>query len=347
MQELTALLCAEISPAVSYTLDTLRHEVPRETREEIAAFMEASEGTPCPAPMWLRRMAHWWDDNPAIDAHNVRGWVMRCDGRIVGFMSSIPGWSALQGNKIPTAFPVSWRVAPEHRGSSLLMLMKLRELARGVHLVDSTPAEHVRAMLDKIGFLAAPPVVGHIFPMGRWLGATAAYIAGKGKGLPSLSGDRRLTLDLAEVKQVARPVMVPDRLEKWISPASLRWSADAPITQARFVGAVDAAGVLSSYLMLQEHAIKSQPAWLAVDWFTTAPDISELLGILNSLCANPALLGEPRRFIEVAVFDPAGEWNDAPALLRKERPSKLRYSLPPALRNCQRRCVLMDGDYGM
>ena len=332
---------------MSYILETLRHDVPQNLREEIAAFMESSEGTPCPATMWLQRMTHWWDNNPAKDAHDVRGWVLRSEGRVAGFMSSIPGWSAWQGNQIPAAFPVSWRVAPEHRGSSLLMLMKLRELAREIHLVDSTPAEHVRVMLDKIGFIAAPPVTGYIFPMGRLVGPVAALLAGKGKGLPSLPKDRKMVLDLTQVTQLVRPFMDANRLEKWITPASLQWCVAAPVTQPRFVGVIDASGVLSSYFMLQEHTIKSQPAWLAVDWFTTAPDLTELLGILNALCRSPSLLGESRRFIEVAAYHPAQEWRSAPALLRKERPSKLRYSLPPSMKGCSRRCVLMDGDYGM
>jgi hypothetical protein len=262
-------------------------------------------------------------------------------------MASIPGWSAWQGTQVPNAFPVSWRVAPEHRGSSLLMLMKLRELAREIYMVDSTPAEHVRVMLDKIGFLSAPPVTGYIFPMGRLVGSLSAFIAGRGKGLPSLPNDRKLVFDLSKVAQVSRPFMDENRLERWITPDLLQWCVTAPLVQPRFVGVVDSAGVLSSYFMLQEHTIKSQPAWLAVDWFTTTPDISELLSILNELNRNPALLGEPRRFIEVAAYNPAEEWQNSPALLRKERPSKLRYSLPASMNARPRRSILMDGDYGM
>lgn len=330
------------------TLDTLQDDVPDSLRHEIAAFLETSEGAPCQAEEWLLRMRHWWTTNPACDAHALRGWVQRDEQRrIVAFMAAIPSWNALQGVRVPVLFPASWRVAAQFRATSVQMLLKLRELTRTVGMTDSTPAPMVRQMLEKIGFSHAEAGTGHVFLTGRMLGALAAFIRGKYRRFPQLTPGRRLVFSLAEVNAIARPYMRADRVEKWISLEYLRWTQDAPGLIPRFVGVVDERGTLSSYLMLQEQELKGRPAWLAVDWFTTGRDIQEVLAALAHLCLYPALLGDARRFIEVATIGPSPEWSRAPALTRIKRPTKLYFSLPLAMRKAERRCVLLDGDYGM
>ncbi len=333
---------------MSLTLDTLHDNVPAPLRHEIAAFLETAEGSPCAAEGWLLRMQHWWTTNPALDAHPLRGWVQRDEQqRIVGFMAGIPSWGAWQGKRIPVIFPVSWRVAEEHRGTSVQMLLKLRELARTLAMVDSTPAPAVRLMLNKIGFCSAESGTGHVFVTGRMLGTLAALIGGRGRGFPILSSRRRLVFDLAEVTSIARSFMRAQCVEKWVTLDYLRWTQVAPILRPRFVGIVDEQGSLSTYLMLQEHVLKGRPAWLVVDWFTTSGDMNEMFAVLGQLCRDPALLGDTRRFIEVVTLGPAPEWHGAPALVRIKRPSHLYFCLPLALRDAERRSVLLDGDYGM
>lgn len=333
---------------MSFTLDTLLDDVPPSLRNEIATFLETAEGSPCPAERWLARMQHWWTTNPALDAHPLRGWVQRDDaGRIVGFMAAIPSWSAWQGERIPMISPVSWRVAEEHRGTSVQLLLKLRELARTVGMTDTTPGPVVRVLLKKIGFRSVEDGMAHVFATGAVVGPLAALIGGRGRGFPPLPPGRRLAFSLAEVNAVANPFMRPDRVEKWITLDYLRWTQSAPDMRPRFVGVFDDQGTLSSYLMLQEHEIKKRLAWLVVDWFTTSGDLNEVFAALGQICRRPGLLGEARRFIEVMTLGPSPEWLAAPAVARVKRQPKLYFSFPAAMRDAERHSVLLDGDYGM
>ncbi len=155
-------------------------------------------------------------------------------------------------------------------------------------------------------------------------------------------------VDPAQVAAVARAFMKPDRLENWITPEFIRWRVASPTLKLRFLGCVDEAGVLSSYLILAEHEIKKQPAWLMVDWFTTGEGIQEVLAMLGGLSRDPGMIGEARRMVEAAVFEPeVSLWAGAPALVDLPRPASYYFLTPPGMENCVKRCVLADGDFGM
>ncbi len=315
-------------------------------RAEIAAFLASAEGYPCPEDLWLRRMQHWWTDNPAAVAHPARGWGLRHEGRMVGFMAAIPSLLSWQGQPLPTVYPVSWRVDAEHRNGSMPMLMKMRTLGRTVPLLDTSPRKEVQVMLEKLGFQSVRERSGHVFVLGPLLGR----IFGRGRRFPDLVPGRRIVTDPAQVTAIAKPFMSADRLENWTTPEFLRWRIASPLLKLHFIGAVDAAGVLSSYLILAEHVLKGQPAWLMVDWFTTASEgIDEVLALIGELSRHPALLGgKTRRVLEAAVFEPERQaWTTAPSLMTLVRPASYYYHTPPSLAECAKRCVLADGDFGM
>ncbi|MDB6138421.1 MAG: hypothetical protein JWO94_1493 [Verrucomicrobiaceae bacterium] len=330
------------SEFLSYVLEDIQ-DTPA-SRAEIAGFLASADGKPCPEALWLRRMEHWWSDNPAAGSHPARGWGLRHEGRIVGFMACIPALFSWQGGPMPAVFPVTWRVAAEHRSGSLPMLVKMRSLGRQVPLLDTSPNKQVQVMLDKLGFRSVHERSGHVFVLGRWLGR----LCGRGRVFPRLPAGRSLVIDPAKVTAVARPFMRADRLENWTTPEFIRWRVSAPMMKLRFLGCVDAAGALTSYLILAGHEIKKQPAWLVVDWFTTGDDISEVLALLGELSRDPALIGEARRVVEAAVFEPESSlWAAAPALVNLVRPASYYYLTPSGLDKCVKRCVLADGDFGM
>ncbi|MDB6139195.1 MAG: hypothetical protein JWO94_2267 [Verrucomicrobiaceae bacterium] len=315
-------------------------------RAEVASFLATSEGRPCPEELWLKRMQHWWTDNPAAASHAFRGWGLRSEGQLVGFMACIPSLMAWQGQPVPAGFPVSWRVAAEHRSGSLPMLVKMRGLGRQMPLLDTSPRKDVQVMLEKLGFQTVRERRGHVFVLGPVLGR----IFGRGRGFPSLAPGHQVITDPAQVIAIEKPFMSAGRLENWTTPEFLRWRLASPLIKLRFMGAVDAAGVLSSYLILAEHVLKGRPAWLMVDWFTTAAGegINEALALIGELSRRPGLLGDKRRVLEAAVFEPEYEsWTAAPSLMTLTRPACYCYLTPPSLDKCVKRCVLADGDYGM
>ncbi|MDB6116792.1 MAG: hypothetical protein JWO08_573 [Verrucomicrobiaceae bacterium] len=343
MQGLTSRGSLKSSRPLSYLLEDLQ-DTPV-VRAEVAHFLASSEGRPCPPELWLKRMQHWWTDNPAAPSHAARGWALRSEGRLVGFMACIPSLMAWQGQPVPAGFPVSWRVAAEHRSGSLPMLVKMRGLGRKMPLLDTTPNKQVQEMLDKLGFRSVHQRHGHIFVLGPLLGK----LLGRGRSFPRLATGQRLITDPAQVTAIAKPYMSADRLESWTTPEFLRWRLASPLIKLRFIGAVDADGVLSSYLILAEHVLKGQPAWLMVDWFTTGDSIEEVLALIGELSRQPALFGHPtRRLLEAAIFPPEQEsWSTAPSLMTLHRPASYYYLTPPSFEQCVKRCVVADGDYGM
>ncbi len=330
------------SVLLSYLLEDIQ-DTPA-SRAEIAGFLANSEGRPCPESLWLKRMDHWWSENPAAGAHPARGCGLRHEGALVGFMACIPSQMAWQGAPVPALFPVSWRVAAEHRSASLPMLVRMRTLGRQATLLDTSPRKDVQVMLDKLGFRSVTERSGLVFVLGSVLGR----LFGRGRAFPSLTSGRHVVTDVNAVTSIARPFMQPDRLENWTTPEFLRWRVNAPLFKLRFLGCIDKAGMLTSYLIFAGHEIKKRPAWLVVDWFTTEPGIDEVLALLGELSRQPALLGESRRLVEAAVFEPERSlWEQAPWLLNLTRPATYCYMTPPALSSSTKRCVLADGDYGM
>jgi hypothetical protein len=121
------------------------------SRDELIPWLIASDPEPLSEAMWQRRLAHWWDENPFASLAPSRGWVLRHEGRIAGFMALIPaGYAA--GGKLNAAYIAStWRVDKDHRNASLPMLMKLRRLAASALMADTTPTPDVQLMLQKSG----------------------------------------------------------------------------------------------------------------------------------------------------------------------------------------------------
>ncbi|MBI5882313.1 MAG: hypothetical protein HZB91_04330 [Elusimicrobia bacterium] len=101
---------------------------------------------------WLSRFRLWWDENPAFRPEAPRGWMLRRRGTLVGFLAHSPSlmWS---GNRPLQVFSVStWMVLPEHRDASLDLLFKQMDASKATLLFDTTPTEHVAAILENFGF---------------------------------------------------------------------------------------------------------------------------------------------------------------------------------------------------
>src|SRR5437867_3956162 len=68
---------------------------------------------------WLRRMRHWWEDNPAFSPALERGWLLEDNRRIVGFLGVIPRLiETPAGLGVSSNTTTSW-VLPEYRRHSL------------------------------------------------------------------------------------------------------------------------------------------------------------------------------------------------------------------------------------
>ncbi|MBI5623768.1 MAG: hypothetical protein HY924_08325 [Elusimicrobia bacterium] len=122
----------------------------------LAGFLAGFPGLGAPAEFWLGRFRLWWDENPAFRPEAARGWMLRRRGALCGFLSNAPGLMWAQGKPLRVFSVSTWMVLPEHRHASLDLLLKQMEEAKATLLFDTTPTEHVAAVLENLGFENIP-----------------------------------------------------------------------------------------------------------------------------------------------------------------------------------------------
>ena len=111
--------------------------------------------------IWSRRLTWWWDENPAIPQENEKGWVIRSDGEIVGFLGNVPTLLQVSREMTRVHSTTTWRVAPQHRNLSMKLFFKLMELSRDSLLFDTTPADNVVEILQALKFRQLPIASAH------------------------------------------------------------------------------------------------------------------------------------------------------------------------------------------
>lgn len=101
---------------------------------------------------WLERFSFWWENNPFFKDSMVRGWLLVAEGKVVGFLGSIP--LSYQWNHEPcqAMTPTTWYVLPEYRQFALSLFLEQLDAAENALLWDATPTEQVRAISLSLGF---------------------------------------------------------------------------------------------------------------------------------------------------------------------------------------------------
>ncbi|MBL9115261.1 MAG: hypothetical protein JNJ83_09680 [Verrucomicrobiaceae bacterium] len=292
------------------------------SREELVRWLVATEGSPVEPAWWHARLKHWWDENPWSAFVPERGWLLTSGSRVVGFQGLIPAGYSVLGEQKQACISSTWRVEPEHRNQSVAMLMQLRRMGAGRLLIDSTPTEEVQSLLQKTGWVAQREVTQFIV-VPQWL--TRA----------KLPQEKRVTMNLDEVRSIRSPFVSPHGVERWITPEYLRWYARSVTRKHVFAGVVDADGCLSSYVFLTPSSLGS---WTEVDHFST-----ENREELHALIA--AIRG--KWWIKLHAFPGDETWKGARTLYQRPVQVCHHFILPPVMQEVPRRTVLAEGDWGL
>ena len=315
------------------------HDTPP-LRDELVQWLVATDAHGLGRDLWLRRLAHWWDANPFASSQNRRGWLLRHDKKIVGFLGLIPTCYAVNGMPTPAFIASTWRIDEEHRNASLPMLMRFRQLSAENIVSDTTPTPKVRQLLERGGWHCHSDVQRRFVPLGIF----AKFC--RRQAWPALPAGRRIVLDPASVKNVTASSATSSGIEKWITPEYLRWFAASEMRRHQFVGLVDEADCLSSYLFLTPKRIRGVPAWMEIDHFTTASDNDELYAIIGELVRRPSILGG-RRLLSLAAFPEDSTWDAAPVIHRREENVCHCFAIPDSLKALTKHTVLAEGDWGL
>jgi hypothetical protein len=311
-----------------------------EAREELIPWLMDSDQEPLTHTQWKQRLAHWWDENPFADMAPRRGWTLRHQGRIVGFMALIPTCYAIEGRAAPSYIASTWRVDEPHRNRSLPMLMKLRPISATTLISDTTAIPDVQLLLKRSNWISCPNIQRHFVAMGM-----PGRILQR-RSWPELSPGVFLTRDPRDVFSVSSPCSSSTGIEKWITPDYLRWFAAGTMRRHEFVGAIDSSGCLTSYLFLTPKRVRGIPAWMEIDHFTTHRTPQELHALVGALVREPTLLGR-ERLLSLAAFPGDTTWDDTPSLHQRREHVWHFFSIPEAYRSLAKRTVMAEGDLGL
>lgn len=311
-----------------------------EARTELIAWLVNTDAHGLTPEVWARRLEHWWDENPFAQACPARGWVLRYEGAVVGFMGLIPASYVVDGQSCAAYMASTWRVDERHRNASLPMFMKLKRLGMQHLLVDTTPTPEVQLLMQRSGWTACREVRKHFLALGR---------PGQllhGRRLPRLAPELRVTCDLRQVTSMAAGETRGRGIEKWVTLEYLRWFVASPMREHVFVGVLDPAGSLSSYLVLTPTHVRGVPAWMAVDHWTCRETPDELHGLVARLL-HADLLPSWRLLLSLAAFPGDESWRGMPTLHERTEDLCHYFLLPEALKQRPKRTVLAEGDWGL
>lgn len=312
-----------------------------EARRELSAWLAETDAKMLTEAVWQKRLAHWWDENPFAAACAERGWMLRHEGRLVGFMGLIPAHYAVAGRAVAAYMASTWRVNEPHRNASLPMFMKLRRLG-GQHLiVDSTPTPQVQEIMRRSHWTACCEIERRFVVMGL-----AGKLSLAGTAWPQLGAGLRVTRELGDVWSLARSFQSATETGKWITLEYLRWFAASPMREHRFVGVVDEAGLLSSYLFVTPTTVRGVSAWMVLDQFTTRGGNEELHALVGEIVRGGVLPGF-RPLLTLAAFPGDASWEGTRVLHRRTEHLCHYFLMPEEMKGLAKRTVLAEGDWGL
>lgn len=192
-----------------------------------------------------------------------------------------------------------------------------------------------------MGARAEQTVIRHFFPAGL-----ASRLRGH-SWWPSLPADKRVITDPAAVTAVARSYQRADRIEKWITPEYLRWFCSATTRRHHFLGLVDAAGLLSSYLLVTRQNVRGLHGWDVLESFTTQEDRTELYALIGLLIKEPGILPGGAVLVTAATFPDDLTWAPPPALICRNQHVCHFFLFPEALRQAPKHTIMAEGDLGL
>ncbi len=309
-------------------------------RAELGEFL-TRQLPPQNRPKWEQRLRFWWDENPAAAAIEERGRWVHADGRLVAYGGSIPALYAWQEHPCQALYSTTFCVDGQFPKAAALIFLQQREVAEHRIIAHSTPSPRVQTALLKLGARAEQTVTRHYFPAGP-----ASHLRGR-SWWPALPANKRVVTDPAEVTAIARPYQRADRIEKWITPEYLRWFCHSPTRPHHFLGLVDAAGTLSSYLLVTRQHVRGLRSWDVLESFTTQEDRTELYALIGLLVKEPGLLPGGAVLITAATFPDDLTWAPPPALLRRTQHVCHFFLFPEALRQAPKHTIMAEGDLGL
>lgn len=289
---------------------------------------------------WHQRLSHWWDHNPCAAMHPLRGYIVRHEGKIVGYAGVIPSCYQINGEPVPALLATTLKVDDGHARAGLNILLKMRRLGEQVVFVHTTPVRRLQQVLTEMGARAQTRVLRRVLPLGLLSGLTCG-----GFKWPSLDASLHWVTDTAEVRQLAASRPLENVLQLKLTLDALRWQMAAPLQQLRLLGAADATGTMHSFLLLRQgRVLRGLRSWEVVQSWTSRETVEELWALIASLVHNPELLGKRMGWLATTSFVPDLHWRGLPCMFRHEERVCHFFLMPGRLAQVDMHTMLGEGD---
>jgi hypothetical protein len=230
------------------------------------------------------------------------------------------------------------------------MFMKLHRIVADRVVVDTTAILAVRKIYEHLKYQTNSRAWDCFFPI-RQTGHSPIALLFRAahhlwnRGNPP--GSMRVVTDPSEF-ELEREFMVYERLEKRVNREFLQWYCATPTMRKLFVGCLNKANQISSYLILVPDRFKGIKAVTVVDDFTTQPNNYELLDLVAYLASHPSVLGLDAdvRLLVWRSYEEGIFGKHTLGTVRRERTQPQWFRLPPAAGLSQKRFSVAEGDWG-
>ncbi|MBF0145457.1 MAG: GNAT family N-acetyltransferase [Magnetococcales bacterium] len=132
------------------------HGVTPNDYDGIAELLHDFRNTVRSNEYWQGKFAMWWDKNPFREDSIPRGWLLRAEGRIVGFISCIPILFQLAGKERLTLTVSSWYVTPEYRKNGLILFLSVLREGADTIIWNTTLNNLSGAIVERLHYQPIP-----------------------------------------------------------------------------------------------------------------------------------------------------------------------------------------------
>ena len=130
--------------------------------DELATFLSINFSTR--KEIYLDYFKFWWEDNPAYSEEFERGWVLKNNNEIKGFLGAIRTYFQIGGEERLVINATSWCVAEEFRSKSMVLGYAIMKASKNSILFNTSGSPRVTRMSQAAGFEPIPrSVLGKSF----------------------------------------------------------------------------------------------------------------------------------------------------------------------------------------
>ena len=320
-----------------------------EEHAKLAAYLATFEDEDRGIEFWKKRLKFWWVENPAATETTPRGWTLCDNDKIVGFLGLIPFDYVCAGQNIKAIAATTWRVDEQHRNASLPMFLKYHRLSETFPILDTTPNEEVRKILQRFKYQHEPMLHRNIFLIGN-KGSMLRGIIWKAAGCVSRLGLPKTKLKIVKITDqftIDSTFHSLPLLQKKVTRDYLRWYCSSPAERKLFIGCANSAGVLTSYIIFREEPFRDGLALSSIDHFAVRSDTDEILRLIRFSCEHPDYFDRNRNYNAIFLNSFSPEFTGKGlGVFRRQSEGKHYYFLPKSLAGTSKRCVLAEGDFG-